>query len=555
MPVDVLELRDISTETRDDAKASDCAGKNKSFPILKPEDVSAAAKAIGRAGAGNYSADKLKANIIRIAKRKGASFVAKLPKAWTSKTASKARVLEDVFQSRIVELSAAVEGQPRTSWIQVFKTGKFWDPRYGTFSITSLDLSTMLDNFKDGVPKPPTRIPIDYNHGTAHPDSSEAGKAAGWIADLSLRSSGEELWALVEWTPDAADMIENKEYLFVSPQFAFDYRHSTEGEIGTTLLAAAITNTPVLEGMEPLSLSRRGALRLADAWAAPDGSADEEVEAMFSFDEQRRRVQAALSDAFGVIYGFGDCGPCQGCYLVDCFDGRAIYREYSNNGSGDLFEVGFEIDASGDVHFSGTPIEVVADYRQLGEQHMAKTITVKDASGKDVQLAEEVVLALAKDHAPAPVAGTTVDLAKFNELVTKVEGQDTQILELTATNAALKKDAADKIASDRVEKLVRSGHITPADRDEFLTLAKADPKGFEAHEKLFAKRSPSVKYDESRGSGDDGGSATASDQVIALARAAMEKDAKLSTSSAMKIVFKNDPALYERYKQETAVKV
>ena len=68
---------------RDKIPAEDFAGKDRSYPIVSPGDVSDAASSIGRAGPENYSADKLRANIIRIANRKGPEFVAKLPKSWT----------------------------------------------------------------------------------------------------------------------------------------------------------------------------------------------------------------------------------------------------------------------------------------------------------------------------------------------------------------------------------------------------------------------------------------------------------------------------------------
>lgn len=68
---------------RDKIPASDFAGRNRSFPIVKPGDVSDAASSIGRAGPDNYSSDKLKENIIRIANRKGPSFVSALPASWT----------------------------------------------------------------------------------------------------------------------------------------------------------------------------------------------------------------------------------------------------------------------------------------------------------------------------------------------------------------------------------------------------------------------------------------------------------------------------------------
>ena len=78
-PVPLCE-RFISKDERDKADAGDFAGKGKSFPILKPEDVGAAVHSMGRAGSDNHSANTLKKNIIAIAKRKG--YTSSLPKEW-----------------------------------------------------------------------------------------------------------------------------------------------------------------------------------------------------------------------------------------------------------------------------------------------------------------------------------------------------------------------------------------------------------------------------------------------------------------------------------------
>jgi phage I-like protein len=80
------------------------------------------------------------------------------------------------------------------------------------------------------------------------------GKAAGWLKRVELRADGEELWGEVEWTPEAADLITNRAYRFVSPSFVKDHTHKDGRKIGTTLLAAAITNHPFLEGMQALTL-------------------------------------------------------------------------------------------------------------------------------------------------------------------------------------------------------------------------------------------------------------------------------------------------------------
>ena len=72
--------RYISKSERNAADEGSFAGKGKSFPILKPGDVQAAVHAMGRAGSSNYGPAQLKANIIRIAKKKG--WTKYLPKAW-----------------------------------------------------------------------------------------------------------------------------------------------------------------------------------------------------------------------------------------------------------------------------------------------------------------------------------------------------------------------------------------------------------------------------------------------------------------------------------------
>lgn len=79
---------------RDKIPGADFAGRNRSFPIVTPGDVSDAASSIGRAGSDNFSSDQLKANIIRIARRKGASFVAELPQAWKDEMNTKSMTTE-----------------------------------------------------------------------------------------------------------------------------------------------------------------------------------------------------------------------------------------------------------------------------------------------------------------------------------------------------------------------------------------------------------------------------------------------------------------------------
>jgi len=86
-----LYERFISKADRDAAGEGSFAGKGKSFPILQPGDIKAAVRSMGRAGSSNYGMAALKANIIRIARRKG--WGKYLPKSWQGDSdSSEARV-------------------------------------------------------------------------------------------------------------------------------------------------------------------------------------------------------------------------------------------------------------------------------------------------------------------------------------------------------------------------------------------------------------------------------------------------------------------------------
>lgn len=95
------EKRDISTSERKEADESDFAGPHRSFPILKPADVMAAVRSMGRAG-DKGSIPGIKRRIISIARRKG--FTAQLPKEW--RTAKDGGTLDESEEAAIMGKSA-----------------------------------------------------------------------------------------------------------------------------------------------------------------------------------------------------------------------------------------------------------------------------------------------------------------------------------------------------------------------------------------------------------------------------------------------------------------
>lgn len=91
---------------------------------------------------------------------------------------------------------------------------------------------------------------IDYEHQTLHKEANgQPAPAAAWIKGLVWRE-GKGLFATVELTARARAAINDGEYQFISPVFSYD-RHSG---VVLDIQMAALTNTPAIDGMEPLAL-------------------------------------------------------------------------------------------------------------------------------------------------------------------------------------------------------------------------------------------------------------------------------------------------------------
>ena len=91
---------------------------------------------------------------------------------------------------------------------------------------------------------------VDYEHQTLHKETNgQPAPAAAWMRALQWRE-GSGLWATVELTRRAAELIAGDEYLFVSPVFAYD---AATGEV-LEIQMAAFTNHAGIDGMEPLAL-------------------------------------------------------------------------------------------------------------------------------------------------------------------------------------------------------------------------------------------------------------------------------------------------------------
>ena len=174
--------------------------------------------------------------------------------------------------------------QSNVTTIQVLRSGDFHHRRYGNFTVTPAVMDSMIANFPG-----PDRVPLDFNHGSLDPNPDRS-RAAGWVKRLFKQdneNTGQSaLFAEVEFTDEAAGMVRNNQFRFISPEFTFNRVNPESGtQQGPTLLAAALTNRPFLPDMLPVTLSDSG-------WLI-DSISDEEAETEIALYETSIETKVA----------------------------------------------------------------------------------------------------------------------------------------------------------------------------------------------------------------------------------------------------------------------
>ena len=133
----------------------------------------------------------------------------------------------------------------KSSWIEIFRIGKWNHQKYGIIEGTKKLFNDFIDNFKNNVLG--RDIAIDRTH------NPEDG-ATGWIKDMEI--VGDRLKALIEWTPFGIELIEQKGFKYFSPEYRDSYTDKESGkEHKNVLFGGALTLRPFLTNLNPIILS------------------------------------------------------------------------------------------------------------------------------------------------------------------------------------------------------------------------------------------------------------------------------------------------------------
>jgi phage I-like protein len=137
------------------------------------------------------------------------------------------------------EVLAAADGKP-PEWIRLLPLGevRLSDGRE-SFLVDAPSLELIVQQFRSrGID-----LVMDYEHQSLNGDKAPA---AGWIKSLETRSDG--LWGRVDWTPQGAEFLRNREYRYFSPVLRLD----PETRRPTALLHVGLTNVPAINHLPPL---------------------------------------------------------------------------------------------------------------------------------------------------------------------------------------------------------------------------------------------------------------------------------------------------------------
>ena len=172
-------------------------------------------------------------------------------------------------------------------WIRVLPRGavELSDHRE-PFMVDEASLMSMAADFRSrGVD-----LVIDYEHQSLQ---GERAPAAGWIKELEARGDG--LWARVDWTQQARDYLEKKEYRYFSPVLRMD----PETRRPIALMHMGLTNVPAIKHLLPLVASWGGEAAPPETlW--PDGPGVRALAAKMDSVKEKAKMVEQLKRLMGL---------------------------------------------------------------------------------------------------------------------------------------------------------------------------------------------------------------------------------------------------------------
>jgi hypothetical protein len=147
-----------------------------------------------------------------------------------------------------IDLAKVPLAEGRPVWLHAFPVGRYTYPVHGILPVTRERLRRIADSVNQGVPG--VSLAVDWEH---RQDAAEAGKAAGWIERVEVRSDG--LWIAVAFTDEACAKVGSGAWRYLLSEFG-DWRDPRTGlRHPDVLVGAAVTTPPFLHDLTAVAAS------------------------------------------------------------------------------------------------------------------------------------------------------------------------------------------------------------------------------------------------------------------------------------------------------------
>jgi len=167
--------------------------------------------------------------------------------------------------------------------LKIAVVGKWKGHVKGPFELTLEDLEQIKANFE----KLEIEIVCDYEHASLY---EEKAPASGWIKELFFKEK--ELWAKVQWLPDALELIKGEQYKYHSPVLDPQTIDQVTGDnLGWSLHSVALTNRPFFEELGEVIANKKQTKQEGES-----SMTQEEIEALQKENKDLKDKQAAAEE-------------------------------------------------------------------------------------------------------------------------------------------------------------------------------------------------------------------------------------------------------------------
>jgi hypothetical protein len=379
----------------------------------------------------------------------------KYPKAIGSGKKSASDVTAGFYALPAIEFKE--ENGRYTSRIPVLPSGQFKHPWYGDLDFGATVLRSAKRHFDAKLLG--TEIMVDENH--------DRGQALGWfrsvdVGELELNGQSHNgLHALVEWTPKGRQLLSDGVYKYFSAEFG-SFTDSTGKKTANVLFGGGLTNRPFFKQMPAVRFDEDGGMKEDLFHIGVFG------DPMWEFDdsENEEGEEKAFSSGFTA-------------------DPETDPEEDPEEGDED------DDEEEASVQFADLITKLNQTFKLTLSEESAEEAITKAFSGQAIlaDVRKQFADAGFKFDNDANVA--TVVLAGYNALKT----QNTENAEAIKN---IRKELDDTKATTAVDKLVDSGKVPPAKRDQYIKLYNTNNELFE---EMTKDLEPVIKIGEVGGDG------------------------------------------------------